>query len=79
MINLAEHKFCTGCGVCAFKCPKDCITMREDSIGVVYPVVDGTNCVECHLCEKSCPVLNKVKGNKPSIAYAALSKCANML
>lgn len=73
MINLAEHKFCTGCGACAFKCPKGCITMREDSIGIVYPVVDGTNCVECHLCEKSCPVLNKVEGNKPSAAYAAWS------
>lgn len=47
--------------------------MREDSIGIVYPEVDGANCVECHLCEKSCPVINKADGNKPFFVYAAWS------
>ena len=73
MIQLAEHQFCTGCGVCAFKCPKNCITMREDSIGVVYPEIDNTNCIECGLCQKSCPIVNKTEGNKPSACYAAWS------
>ena len=73
MIQLAEHQFCTGCGVCAFKCPKNCITMREDSIGVLYPEIDNINCIECGLFQKSCPIVNKTEGNKPFACYAAWS------
>ena len=47
--------------------------MREDSIGVVYPEIDNTNCIECGLCQKSCPIVNKTEGNKPSACYAAWS------
>ena len=72
-IRLAGHEECTGCGACAFKCPKQCILMQEDRIGVVYPVIDTTTCIECHSCEKVCPVLNEVDSREAVAAYAAWS------
>ncbi len=73
MISLAEKYLCTGCGACANKCSKSCITMKEDAQGVVYPHLDTTNCVECHACEKACPILNPLSGHEPQRAYAAWS------
>lgn len=72
-IQLAAHDTCTGCGACAFKCPKHCIEMRENEIGMVLPVIETSECIECHSCEKVCPILNMVDSYKPTIAYAAWS------
>ncbi len=33
--------------------------MSEDEEGFKYPVVNKTTCVDCHLCEKVCPELNR--------------------
>ena len=73
MIRLAEYNVCTGCGACAYKCPKHCISMQENSIGIILPVIDNTVCIECHTCEKSCPILNPIELHKPFKAYAAWS------
>lgn len=72
-IQLATHEVCTGCGACAYRCPKHCIHMREDDKGIVVPVIDDTTCIECHSCEKACPILNPVPSHKPTMAYAAWS------
>lgn len=72
-IKLAGHDACTGCGACAFKCPRHCISMREDSMGIVLPAIDTASCIECHQCEKVCPILNEVESRKPNKAYAAWS------
>ena len=32
--------------------------MTPDEEGFLYPKVDKTACVDCHLCEKVCPILN---------------------
>lgn len=74
MIQLAEHDACTGCGACAFKCPKHCISMRENTVGVILPHIDDSVCIECHTCEKVCPILNPVYTRKPTAAYAAWSE-----
>lgn len=73
MIKLATHDVCTGCGACAFKCPKQCISMEKDAIGQIYPLINSTNCVECHSCEKVCPILSKPVSYKSRKAYAAWS------
>ena len=73
MIHLAEHKLCTACGTCSARCPKSCIRMEPNSIGTVYPVIDSDNCIECHACEKVCPVLDTPTVNYPRKAYAAWS------
>lgn len=48
---------CCGCLVCADICPKACITFKTDSEGFIYPCIDREVCINCHLCEKVCPVL----------------------
>lgn len=48
---------CCGCGACAAKCPKSCISMQEDKFGFLHPVIDAGACVGCHACESVCPAL----------------------
>ena len=58
MIEIKNKKDCCGCCICAGACPKNCIEMRTDDEGFVYPHVDESSCVNCHMCEKVCPVIN---------------------
>lgn len=48
---------CTGCQACVFTCKKECISLREDKAGFLYPVVDLNKCVDCSQCVKKCPAL----------------------
>lgn len=48
---------CCGCGACAAKCPKSCISMQEDKFGFLHPVIDAGACVGCHACDSVCPAL----------------------
>lgn len=73
MIKLATPDACTGCGACAFKCSKQCISMKEDTIGQIHPVVNSTCCIECHSCENVCPILHEPASYKSKKAYAAWS------
>ena len=54
------NKFCTGCRACELSCPKNCISMKEDSEGFIYPEIDKTKCVDCGKCLKVCPVVNDI-------------------
>ena len=58
MIHISEKKYCCGCSACVQRCPKQCISLTEDSEGFSYPSVDEQKCVDCGLCEKVCPLLN---------------------
>lgn len=49
-----DKKECNGCGVCALKCPKKAIIMREDKEGFLYPVIEKKKCINCGLCRKIC-------------------------
>lgn len=74
MINITDKnkKDCCGCTACANVCPKNCISMVRDSEGFKYPCVDENTCVNCGLCEKVCPLINKPKvEDKPLKAYIA--------
>ena len=33
---------CTGCATCMNKCPKQCITMQEGTLGHLFPQIDAT-------------------------------------
>ncbi len=75
-IILADSVSCTGCAACASACPTNSITMKEDKDGFLQPKIDKNTCVECHKCEKICPILNKetVQYDFETKAYAAINK-----
>ncbi len=54
-IECIEKKSCTGCGLCAVKCPKDAISMQYDREGFYVPVVNAEACIDCGICLKICP------------------------
>ncbi len=74
MINILKKEDCVGCNACVQRCPKHCILMEEDEQGFLYPKVDLEKCIECHLCEKVCPVINQSEPCKPLHTYAARNK-----
>ena len=47
---------CTGCGACAKKCPKKCISMKPDKEGFLVPSIDADQCINCGICMQTCPV-----------------------
>lgn len=53
-LKTKNKKACNGCTACAHICPKNCITMKEDQEGFIYPVIDETNCVHCNKCLTVC-------------------------
>ena len=61
---------CTGCRACVSICPKKCIVMKEDREGFFFPMINITECMQCNLCDKVCPVLHMPKINRETIAYA---------
>ncbi len=74
MIDIKDKKNCSGCGACYQACPKNCISMKSDSEGFRYPVVDSLNCIKCNLCENVCPIINKKPSSEECIAgYVAKS------
>ena len=74
MIEILDKKMCSGCTACFSVCPKKCITMMPDAEGFLYPHVDVSSCINCHLCEKTCPVLNTFEKRVPKVCYAAQNK-----
>ena len=72
-MKIDQLKNCSGCSACFNACPKNCITMNDDSEGFWYPEVTKDICINCGLCEKVCPVLKKYEGNPKGRAYAAIN------
>ena len=59
MIKIKDKTNCCGCSACVQRCPKHCISLQEDGEGFLYPKVDEEVCINCGLCEKVCPVINR--------------------
>jgi len=45
-------KFCKGCGICVYFCPKKILAL--DELGKVY-VIEPEKCIMCGQCELRCP------------------------
>lgn len=78
MITIKEKKDCCGCGACVQSCPHNCITMHPDHEGFIYPQVDISNCTDCGLCERVCPVLSPGTNRKPVQTYIAKNPDENV-
>lgn len=74
MISIINKTDCCGCEACIQKCPKQCISLKEDHEGFLYPVADEEVCIDCGICEKVCPVINQGVKRTPLAVYAAKNK-----
>lgn len=70
-MEICKTELCSGCGVCRAVCPQQCIDMREDGYGVVYPSIDHSRCVKCNQCLKICPSNSAPSFSYPRLCYAA--------
>lgn len=71
MFDITDKKDCCGCSACVQRCPKECISMKEDGEGFLYPSIDSAHCIDCGLCEKVCPVIHQDTPREPKEVYAA--------
>lgn len=83
MIQIKDKVNCSGCSACYNICPQKAIEMHEDEEGFAYPKIDANKCINCNLCEKVCPILNKIDNNKldnetETLAYIAYNKDKNV-
>lgn len=78
MLSIVEKSKCCGCSACVQRCPKQCISLREDAEGFLYPEVDTSHCVNCGLCEQVCPELHADAERRPLQTFAAINPDAGV-
>lgn len=78
MIRIVDPSHCCGCSACVQRCPKQCISLREDAEGFLYPEVDASLCVDCGLCEQVCPELHPDAERQPLQTFAAVNPDAEV-
>jgi len=61
---------CTGCAACYSICPVQCISMKHNDEGFLFPNVDEKKCIGCNKCKKSCPAIVQGDARKPLNVYA---------
>ena len=71
MKEICDKKRCSGCGACRQVCAQGAITMKEDRLGCLHPVIDCGRCTSCGLCSSICPVNNPPVFQEPQECFAA--------
>ena len=81
MIAVSEEtKYaCCGCTACAQICPVQCIAMKADREGFLYPEADAARCIGCNRCERVCPVRHPPEADARPKAYAVRSPDGSVL
>ena len=70
-MEICDKNYCAGCFACYNKCAVNAITMQEDTIGHIYPIVNESLCVSCGSCKKVCPVNISINQIEPQKVYAS--------
>lgn len=79
MTEIIQKDKCCGCAACANICPVDAIVMKADQEGFLYPEI-GKCCIDCGMCQKTCPVINVKKEEQfEQIGYAVQNKNEQIL
>lgn len=58
MIDIKNKVDCCGCNACGDICPTNAIDFITDHEGFWYPKVNLEKCINCGLCEKTCPIIH---------------------
>ena len=61
MEQICPANQCTGCATCFNVCPVQCITMKENEEGFLYPYIDHSKCMNCGLCQRKCPAITEMR------------------
>lgn len=79
MPNLYVNKSqCCGCTACVNICPTKSIYLEEDNKGFLYPKIDENICINCGLCETTCPLKqNSLPAVHEHKAYGVKNKSAS--
>lgn len=64
---------CTACSACMNICPKQAISIIEDKFGFYEPVINHNACIECGLCDKTCPELHLIDNTPEYQAFCGFS------
>lgn len=81
MLTISDKSLCSGCHACVNVCSQHCIAMINDKEGFLYPQIDQERCINCGICEKTCPIKNRTtitKDEDKVKAYAAYSTNADI-
>lgn len=69
-----EKGDCTGCTACYAICPVQCIEMKPDEEGFLYPTASD-QCIHCNKCKEVCP--QQTPSSTLVIKQGAFAACSN--
>lgn len=72
-MEICNKADCTGCMACVSVCAHHAINIMQDEEGFDRPQIDDSKCVECGLCQKTCPINNHPVINEPNGIYSGWS------
>lgn len=78
MIDIKNKVDCCGCNACGDICPTAAIDFHIDNEGFWYPKVSLEKCINCGLCNKTCPNehpdTHKSSNYEKPISFGAINK-----
>ena len=79
MKTICPEELCTGCLACWNSCTHNAIEITTDICGFRYPAINQDFCVDCGLCQLSCPVIHPQGKKFPQSCYAVTVNTENEL